>query len=246
MSRSVTPSRHCSPDNGYAGEQAQGRGRRHGIVTSGGGAASPGRGRRVSCSPSAHCTSTPWRTLTHALRPLITASRTTLRLCTTTHYHTTTVRDERRAPWTPMHCAPGRNSCEPPGAGGAPTRAQLPRSPAWPLAPRALCVPHPPPATPLIHYLRTADRFEAFARAAPLHDDRSNLMPFLCPASNAIRYAGRVSERRRHGRPGRSGRDVSEKQRRSHDAAQCRDSCALAKLNEPAQSAVWPRPKLRH
>lgn len=37
-------------------------------------------------------------------------------------------------------------------------------------------------APPLIHYLRTADRFQARSLRLPLHDDRSNLMPFLCPA----------------------------------------------------------------
>ncbi|KPJ10514.1 hypothetical protein RR48_06308 [Papilio machaon] len=170
-------------------ESGLGRGRRRGIVTSGGGAASPGRGRRVSCLLSAHCTSTPWRTLTHTLRPLITASRTTLRLCTTIHYHTTTVRDERRAPWTPMHCAPGRNSCETPGAGGAPTRAQSPLV--------RFCPSRPAPYTP------------AGCRNAADTGD-----PVAADAT------------------------CRKKQRQSHDAAQCRDSCELAKLNEPTQSAV--------
>lgn len=75
--------------------------------------------------------------------------------------------------------------------------AQAPRpSPRTRTPPRARarsrCVRHtPPPARvpspPLIHYLRTADRFQARSFCPPLHDDRSNLMPFLCPASNAIR-----------------------------------------------------------
>lgn len=49
--------------------------------------------------------------------------------------------------------------------------------------------PHPSRlrSPPLIHYLRTADRFQARSFCPPLHDDRSNLMPFLCPASNVIR-----------------------------------------------------------
>lgn len=48
----------------------------------------------------------------------------------------------------------------------APLPAHSPRCLAPRAPPRNLCVPHPPPATPLIHYLRTADRFEALARAA--------------------------------------------------------------------------------
>ncbi|KAL4704096.1 hypothetical protein ACJJTC_016354 [Scirpophaga incertulas] len=64
-----------------------------------------------------------------------------------------------------------------------PVRAPRP-APRHPTPPRAR-------AQPLIHYLRTADRFQAFVLPAPHHDhddgDRSNLMPFLCPASNAIR-----------------------------------------------------------
>lgn len=63
-----------------------------------------------------------------------------------------------------------------------------PRPP--PLFPRAQPVraPHPSSlSSPLIHYLRTVDRFQARSLCLPLHDDRSNLMPFLCPASNTIR-----------------------------------------------------------
>lgn len=81
-----------------------------------------------------------------------------------------------------------------PGRATADGRRSPPRTPlscAPPSRPRAQPVraPHPsrPRSPPLIHYLRTADRFQARSFCPPLHDDRSNLMPFLCPASNAIR-----------------------------------------------------------
>ena len=79
------------------------------------------------------------------------------------------------------------------GAGPAPRAPHAPPRPARPRA-QPVRAPHPSPgprtrvpSPPLIHYIRTADRFQARSFCPPLHDDRSNLMPFLCPASNAIR-----------------------------------------------------------
>lgn len=82
--------------------------------------------------------------------------------------------------------------CALPGAqqltGGAvppfPCRA---RSRCVRLAPRAAPVPRAshPTSNPLFTDGRPVSG--AFVLPAPLHDDRSNLMPFLCPASNAIR-----------------------------------------------------------
>lgn len=98
--------------------------------------------------------------------------------------------DVRYEVWTPMHWrhsvrrGPGRATAD-----GRRRPAPAPRAPR-PAAPRSGACATPPasPLTPpLIHYLRTADRFQARSLCPLLHDDRSNLMPFLCPASNAIR-----------------------------------------------------------
>lgn len=149
----------------------------------------PGRGPGTAHPEYAH---TQHNIIT-GLQARLLLSRTAL--C---HYHRVESRESggvRGALSTPMHwqryatvraAVPGAQQL----TGGADPATRTRRPPR----PRAQPVraPHPsPPARvlspPLIHYLRTADRFQARSLCPPLHDDRSNLMPFLCPASNTIR-----------------------------------------------------------